>query len=77
MECGGFVCLADRNFDQIMRWRERAGGIGDSRVSGQKECLATASSEVFCSAIASAARLMHPLFAAKTAEGWGFVPEPA
>ena len=76
MEGRGFVHFADRNFDEMMSGRERARRIGNGRVSGQQERLAAASSEVFGAAIAGAARLSHPLFTAKAAEGIGFLPDP-
>ena len=75
-ERGRFVRLADRNFDQMMGGRKRAGRIGNGRISGQQERLATAASKVFGAAITGAARLLHPLFASETAEGIGFLPDP-
>ena len=76
MKRGRFVCFADRNLDQMMGGCERAGRIGNGRVSGQQERLATAASKVFSASLAGAARLLHPLFASKTAEGIGFLPDP-
>ena len=66
-DCRAGIRLAHRRFDNAMRWRQRAGGIGCRGVSGQQKSLAAAAAEIFAAAIATAARLGHPVFATETA----------
>src|ERR1035437_6336946 len=59
-----------------MRRRERARRISHRGVSRQQESLAAAASEIFAAAIATAARLGHPVFATKVEERGRFLPDP-
>ena len=60
-----------------MRRCKRACGIGDPRVSSQQKSLATAATEIFSAPVATAARFVHPLFAAEALKRGRFAPDPS
>src|SRR5271167_2661811 len=70
------ISVGGSKFNQRMMRRKRTCGVGQARISGEQKSLAAATSEVFGAAVATAARLGHPLFAAEALEGGGLVPNP-
>ena len=57
--------------------REMAGGIGRRRVARHGHRLATATAKVDLAPVAGAARLLHPVRAAKCVEGGAIAPDIA
>src|SRR5262244_3155573 len=58
-----------------MGGRKRAGRVGRGSISGEQKSLAPAAAEVLAASFASAARLLHPVFAAEFLECRGVVPD--
>jgi hypothetical protein len=60
----------------VVQGRKLANRIGRSGIARQQKSLATASAKIFFSAVAGAAGLGHPVFAAKFLKCFGALPDP-
>src|SRR5713101_4467735 len=65
-----------RILDQMVQRRKLANRIGSSSIACQEKSLAAASAKIYLAAVARAAGLRHPVFAAKFLERLGALPDP-
>ena len=70
------IRFAHGQLDEVMCGCKRTRGIRHRCVPGEQKGLTTASAEIFRAAIATAARLRHPLFTAESLERRRLLPDP-